>query len=191
MQRRLAVVRTGFRPRFAPPCFPGNQSRSLSTSLKHLESACGEGQPPPTWQTHCHGNWFSLHLTAAGLWWMGVSMDVMWCGEMQAKPMTLATWLPSRHGRRSTAVVLAHRAARGWPHAVRAPGLVAMGTSSRSVQQAMRFARSSGLAYQLTEASTNSLWRRRSGSANMTSGKSETCSVRWRCPWGSGINIQM
>ena len=116
---------------------------------------------------------------------------VMCCGQMQAKPMTLATWLPSRHGRRSTAVVLAHRAARGWPHVVRAPGLVAMGTSSQSVQQAMHLARSSGLAYRLTEANTNSLWRRRSGSANMTSGKSETCSVRWRCPWGSGINIQM
>ena len=41
-------------------------------------------------------------------------------------------------------VALAHRAARGWPHAARVPGLVATGTSGRPAQQAMRLVRPAG-----------------------------------------------
>ena len=57
MQRRLAGVNRGGRPRLPAWCFPGNQSGSASTSVKNLWRAAFPGQPPPTFSTrsaiHC------------------------------------------------------------------------------------------------------------------------------------------
>ena len=50
-QAIVSFPHLGFLPRLAPPCFPGNQSGSLSTSLKNMHSALGVGLPPPTFST--------------------------------------------------------------------------------------------------------------------------------------------
>ena len=52
MHRRFARVSKGFLPRFSPPCLPGYQSGSDSTSAKNFDKAALPGQPPPTSTTN-------------------------------------------------------------------------------------------------------------------------------------------
>ena len=58
MQRRFAGVISGFAPRLAPLCFPGNHSSSASTTLKNLCNAPRLGCPPPAFSTRAaiHAN---------------------------------------------------------------------------------------------------------------------------------------